>query len=105
MVKYFSKEFFQRLEEALNSDEGFTESLRDLETSILLVSEDTDISFLLTMEDGKVSVVKAAPDEVAEFKLIAPYEEWVRSAKGEHARGCRVAQTCTYTSSRTPVPF
>ena len=83
MVKYFSEEFFRQLEQALNSDEEFTEGLREVETSMLLVSEDTGGSFLLSLADGKVSVEEASPDHVAEFKIIGPYEEWVKSAKGE----------------------
>ncbi len=71
------------MEQTLNSDEEFTESLREVETSMLLVSEDTGGSFLLNVADGKVSVEEASPDQVAEFKIIGPYEEWVKSAKGE----------------------
>lgn len=83
MVEYFSEEFFRRMEETLNSNEEFTESVKDMETSLLLVSEDTGGSFLLSLADGKVSVEEASPDHVAEFKIIGPYEEWVKSAKGE----------------------
>ncbi|MFQ5951221.1 MAG: SCP2 sterol-binding domain-containing protein [Candidatus Geothermarchaeales archaeon] len=85
MVKYFSEKFFRQIEESLNSNEQFAESVRDLETTILLVSEDPDISFLLSITDGKASVAKASPDEAAEFKLIAPYDEWVGTAKGEES--------------------
>jgi putative sterol carrier protein len=83
MVKYFSEEFFGLVEEKLGSDEEFTKSISDVDTSILLVSEDPDASFLLPLADGEISVQKTSPDESAEFKVIGPYEEWVRSAKGE----------------------
>lgn len=81
MVKFFTLDYFKRLERKLNENAEFRDAIDDIETSLLNVCEDKDRSYLLELKNGEVTASEAASETDAEFKLIAPYDVWVESTK------------------------
>lgn len=83
MVKFFGTEFFQELAARLNADAKFKELTKDIKTSMLFVIEDQNKAYLLTVTNGNAIAQESGLETPAEFKFIAPYEQWVVTGKGE----------------------
>ncbi len=67
----------------LNSDQDLTKALRAVNTAILAECSDRPASFIIRINEGKITSSEAIPGEKAEFKFSAPYQEWTRILKDE----------------------
>ncbi len=83
MVQFFTKEFFDDLAQRLNGDEEWNKKTGDLNTKIIATCNDRDISVLLDIENGKVSVEEVAADDPSDFKFEGDYAAWEKTGKGE----------------------
>lgn len=83
MAEFFTPAFFEELADRLNADEEWQRKGGDLSTRIVATATDRDLSMLLEIEDGRVSVSEVTPEEPADFKFEGPYESWVKTAQGE----------------------
>jgi putative sterol carrier protein len=82
-LTFWTGDFFKQAVESLNGDAGLARTLGEIQTSILLKCLDRGDSFLVQVASGSVSVRLATPGDRPEFTLSAPYDEWVKIAKGE----------------------
>lgn len=83
MSRFWSKEFFKEADELLNKDQELAKVFAGINTTILAECSDRESAFLIKVVDGKMSSAEARPGDNAEFRFIAPYEKWVKIAKGE----------------------
>lgn len=83
MTLFWSKEFFEKTDELLNDDRDLCRVFSGMNTSIIAECSDRKESFLILVEDGKISSAKAGVDDKGEFRFSAPYDLWVKVAKGE----------------------
>lgn len=85
MVKYFSPEFFARLQESLANDAKWQEDTKGLKTSMKLSSTDLGggASYVIKVEEGKTTISQSDPASQAEFSFEGSYETWTKLAKGE----------------------
>ncbi len=83
MVQYFSKEFFDNLAAALNTDAEWTKKTSSSSFKSIITITDHSNSFFLDVASGKVTVNETAPDAPADFKFEGPYDSWVILGKGE----------------------
>lgn len=85
MVKYFSPEFFDRLQEKLVNEPRWQEGTKGLKTSIRLTSTEKSAAstYLLRVEDGTTTITSSDPSAQAEFSFEGAYDTWTKVAKGE----------------------
>jgi putative sterol carrier protein len=85
MVKYFSAEFFNQLQDSLAGDAKWQESTKGLKTSIRLSATDPNASasYLLKVEEGRTTIAQTDPGAQAEFSFEGAYDTWTKVAKGE----------------------
>lgn len=83
MVEYFTDEYYQTIAKRLNDDDEFQEKASNLSTSLVQVAKDKDKAVKFTIDDGQVTAQEVGPDEEAEFRLIASYDDWTKVVKGE----------------------
>lgn len=83
MVQYFSKEFFDALASALNTDAEWLKKASGSTFKSVITITDRGKAFLLDVVRGQVAVTEAAPDVPADFKFEGPYDSWVILGKGE----------------------
>ncbi|HYM40347.1 MAG TPA: SCP2 sterol-binding domain-containing protein [Thermoplasmata archaeon] len=83
MAQYFSKEFFDALASALNTDAEWMKKASNSTFKTVITITDRSKSFFLDVVGGKVAVSESAPDMPADFKFEGPYESWVILGKGE----------------------
>ncbi len=83
MVQYFSKEFFDALAAALNTDAEWMKKTTNQSFKSIITITDRSQSFFLDVAGGKVIVNETAPDAPADFKFEGPYDSWVILGRGE----------------------
>jgi len=83
LVKYFTDEYFNEVQQRLSSDPKWTEDTKGVKTTILLSAPDRSASFLLKVEEGATSIASTEAGTTAEFSFEGPYEVWTKVAKGE----------------------
>jgi len=83
MAKYLSDEFFSQVLTALTQDAKWTESTKNLKTSVALNVTDIGQSYLLGVDNGTTTLQKTAAGTTAEFTFEGTYEAWCRIGKGE----------------------
>lgn len=83
MTQYFSKEFFDQMATALNTDAEWMKKTTNQSFKSIITITDRSKSFFLDVAGGKVSVAETAPDAPADFKFEGPYDSWVILGKGE----------------------
>ena len=82
-MNFWSREFFERAGEILNSDQDLAKALRAVNTTILAECTDRPASFIIAVNEGKITSREAKTGEKAEFRFSAPYHEWMRVLKEE----------------------
>ena len=83
MAKYLSDEYFSQVLAALIQDPKWSESTKNLKTSIALNVTDIGQNYVLGVENGTTTLQKSSPGAPAEFSLDGTYEAWCKVAKGE----------------------
>ena len=83
MTLFWSEEFFKKTDELLNDDKDLCRVFSGMNTTIIAECTDREESFHILVEDGKISSAKAGVDDKGEFRFSAPYDLWVKVAKGE----------------------
>jgi len=83
MAKYMSEEYMSQVQAALSQDPKWTETAKNLKTSIAFNVTDTSQNYLLNVENGVTTFQKAAPGATAEFSFDGTYDVWSKVAKGE----------------------
>lgn len=83
MILFWSEDFFKKAGELLNRDQELTKIFAGINTTILAECSDRSSAFLIIVTDGKISSKEASAEDKAEFRFTAPYEKWVRIARGE----------------------
>lgn len=83
MIRFWSEEFFKKTDILLNADEGSRKVFKGMNTTIIAECTDRQESFFLIVKDGIISSAKASEGEKGEFRFSAPYNLWVKIAKGE----------------------
>jgi putative sterol carrier protein len=83
MPKFLSDEFFKEVEDGLVADPAWNESVKNVETSIMMSATDIGQSFVLAVKGGATTLQKAVPGAQAEFTLEGTYEAWAKVARGE----------------------
>ena len=83
MAKYLSDEYFSLVQSALSQDPKWSESTKNLKTSIAFNVTDIGQNYLLGVENGATTLQKVDPGTSAEFSLDGDYESWCKVAKGE----------------------
>lgn len=83
MVQFFTREFFEELAERLNGDEEWNRKAGDLNTRIIATCNDRDISVMLDIANGKITVKDTAPDDPSDFKFEGDYASWEKTGRGE----------------------
>lgn len=83
MAKFLSDEFFHEVEAALVADPAWNESVKSVETTIMITATDIGQSFVLAVKGGVTTLQKAEAGAQAEFTLEGTYEAWTKVAKGE----------------------
>jgi len=85
MVKYFSSEFFDQLQDTLINDAKWQEGTKGLKTSIRLTSteQNSASSYLLKVEDGRTTITMSDLAAQVEFSFEGTYDTWTKVAKGE----------------------
>jgi hypothetical protein len=83
LITFWSPDFFDKANELLNSDEELCKVFKGMNTTILAECVDRDQAFLIKVVDGQLSSREASSDDKVEFRFSAPYEKWVKIAKGE----------------------
>lgn len=83
MVEYFGQDYYDALCKTLNEDDDFQSEAGDLTTSVVQVAKDKGEAFRLDIDDGAVSAKRVDPDEDADFRFIADYDDWAKVVTGE----------------------
>ena len=81
MTKFFTLEYFRTLVDALNRDGQFTRETKDISTDILNICTDRNEAFLIRIRNGISSCEQVSPNHAAEFKMSAPYSQFVDTEK------------------------
>ncbi len=82
-MRFWSAEFFAEAQRVLAGDSELVSALGATKTSFLLECTDKPNAFLISVEGGRVETREADPAAQAEFRLAAPYEEWVKVVSGK----------------------
>ena len=83
MTHFWSEEFFQKTDELLNDDKELCKVFTGMNTTIIAECDDRKETFHILVENGKISSAKANVNDKGEFRFSAPYDLWVKVAKGE----------------------
>ena len=83
MVQYFTKAFFDEVVDRLNADVEWSKKAATITAKIMLTCVDRTASFLIDIQNGKVSSAESAPDVLADFKFEGTYDAWSQLGKGE----------------------
>jgi putative sterol carrier protein len=81
MVQYFTRPYFEELANLLNNDKEFQAKASNLSVTLLNVAKDKNVSFLLKVDKGKVSVQDGTPETAADFTFIGDYATWITNHK------------------------
>lgn len=83
MMRFWSEEFFKKTDILLNADEDLGKVFKGMDTTIIAECTDREESFFLIVKDGVINSRKISAGEKGEFRFSAPYDLWVKIAKGE----------------------
>ena len=83
MSKFLSDEYFDQLREAISRDSKWTDSTKNIKTSIALNVTDNGQHYILAVENGVTNLQKVSPGSPAEFSFDGMYDTWCKVAKGE----------------------
>ena len=83
MSKFLSDEYFDQLREAISRDSKWTDSTKNIKTSIALNVTDNGQHYVLAVENGITNLQKVNPGSPAEFSFDGMYDTWCKVAKGE----------------------
>ncbi|MDA4121005.1 MAG: SCP2 sterol-binding domain-containing protein [Thaumarchaeota archaeon] len=83
MVKFMSDEYFAQLQTALTQDPKWSETTRNVKTSIAFNVTDMGQNYMLAVENGMTTLQKIAPGTSAEFSFDGLYDTWCKVMKGE----------------------
>ncbi|MDG6928683.1 MAG: SCP2 sterol-binding domain-containing protein [Nitrososphaerota archaeon] len=83
MPGFFTQDFFADYARLLNADPQMREVTKGISTTILLRCEDRGVGFRVTVDESVIGAEAAGEGSTAEFSFSAPYDEWVRIARGE----------------------
>ena len=83
MARYFTREFFEEVASRLNVDGDWTKKAASLSAKLVLTCSDRKASFLLEIQNGRISASEVSADVPADFKFEGNYEAWVQIGKGE----------------------
>ena len=83
MTHFWSEEFFQKTDKLLNGDKELYKVFTGMNTTIIAECNDRKETFHILVENGKISSAKAGAEDKGEFRFSAPYDLWVKIAKGE----------------------
>ena len=83
MSKFLSDEYFDQLRETISRDSKWTDSTKNIKTSIALNVTDNGQHYILAVENGVTNLQKVSPGSPAEFSFDGMYDTWCKVAKGE----------------------
>jgi len=83
LSKFLSDEYFDQLREAISRDSKWTDSTKNIKTSIALNVTDNGQHYILAVENGVTNLQKVSPGSPAEFSFDGMYDTWCKVAKGE----------------------
>ncbi len=83
MAKFLSDEYFSLLQSALAQDPRWSESTKNVKTSIAFNVTDIRQNYVLGVENGTTSLTKVAPGTPVEFSFDGTYDSWCKVARGE----------------------
>ncbi len=83
LTRFWSEEFFEKTDKLLNDDKELLKVFTGMNTTILAECSDREEVFHILVEDGRISSAKAGTGDKGEFRFSAPYDLWVKVAKGE----------------------
>lgn len=80
---FFTADYTQELQKALNADPDFRQKTASLNLKVLMSVKDKDLHALLTIQNGAATVAPSKPDAQADFKFIGDYAVWASNHRGE----------------------
>ena len=80
---FFSADYVQDLQKALNADAEFKQKTASLNLKVLMSVKDKDLHALLSIKNGEATVEQTKPDAQADFKFIGDYATWAANHRGE----------------------
>jgi putative sterol carrier protein len=83
MAKFLSDEYFSQVQAALSQDQKWLESTKSIKTSIAFNATDVGQNYVLTVENGVSTLLKAAAGTPTEFAFDGTYDTWCKVVKGE----------------------
>lgn len=85
MVKFFSADYFNQLQQSLASDQKWQDNTKGIKTSMKLSSADSGntATYVIKVEDGKTMISPTDSSAQAEFSFEGSYDTWTKLAKGE----------------------
>jgi hypothetical protein len=76
-MRFWSSEYFGAAAGSLNDSPALSPLLKWLEARIVFECPDSDESYLVCLEDGVITTKPSVAGDRADFRLSAPYAEWV----------------------------
>ncbi|MGD0395582.1 MAG: SCP2 sterol-binding domain-containing protein [Nitrososphaerales archaeon] len=83
MAKFLSDDYFSQVQAALSQDQKWLESTRSVKTTIAFNVTDIGQNYVLTVENGVTTLLKAAAGTPVEFSFDGTYDAWTKVVKGE----------------------
>ena len=83
MIRFYTKEFFAELARRLNEDSDWAKVMAGHDLRMVCTAVDQGRSFLISVQDGRVTASEATPETRADFRFEGRYEAWTRLCKGE----------------------
>ncbi|MEK6987107.1 MAG: SCP2 sterol-binding domain-containing protein [Candidatus Thermoplasmatota archaeon] len=83
VIQFYTAGFFEELARRLNADEDWGRQMKGQHLRINCTASDRQKSFLISIEDGRVSTQEVTTEVPADFRLEGPYKTWVQLCKGE----------------------
>ncbi len=83
MAKFLSDEYFSQVQAALSQDQKWLESTKSVKTTIAFNVTDIGQNYVLTVENGVTTLLKAAAGTPVEFSFDGTYDAWTKVVRGE----------------------
>jgi|TARA_B100000315_G_scaffold33560_1_gene28249 putative sterol carrier protein len=83
LTRFWSEDFFEKTDKLLNDDKELLKVFTGMNTTIIAECSDKEEVFYIIVEDGRINSSKASVGDKGEFRFSAPYDLWVKVAKGE----------------------
>jgi len=83
MAKFLSDDYFSQVQASLSQDQKWLESTRSVKTTIAFNVTDIGQNYVLTVENGVTTLLKAAAGTPVEFSFDGTYDAWTKVVKGE----------------------